>query len=106
MTPILMHCAPSGTELSNGQAAKLAVKDMMDDRPRMYDSPPTTYTNRSSGGHFAKTHFHIQLFPSIQIPALGEALIYQRWSQVSMEFYTEGRGLTNFGIKMDSYNFF
>ena len=68
---------PSGTELSNGQAAKLAVKDMMDDRPRMYDSPPATYTNRSSGGHFAKTHFHIQLFPSIHTerPLVGLSFI-------------------------------
>ena len=49
----------------------------MDDRPRMYDSPPTSYTNRSSGGHFAKTHFHIQLFPSIHTerPLVGLSFI-------------------------------
>ena len=82
---------PSGTELSNGQAAKLAVKDMMDDRPRMYDSPPTTYTHQQIvQGPFRKNAFsHSIISVHSQRAALSGAFIYQRWSHDSAEFCSE-----------------
>ena len=82
---------PSGTELSNGQAAKLAVKDMMDDRPRMYDSPPTTYTYQQIvRGPFRKNAFsHSIISVHSQRAALSGAFIYQHWSHHSAEFCSE-----------------
>ena len=88
---LLAREPPSGTELSNGQAAKLAVKDMMDDRPRMYDSPPTTYTYQQIvRGPFRKNAFsHSIISVHSQRAALSGAFIYQRWSHDSAEFCSE-----------------